>query len=219
MHQCCELSSCDGSPPSKVTQCPAAPPCSGQQVLCSVGLSLTLSRSVFLDSSRPHLAAFLPVRDLLHWLWFQLMVGNGQFSLALSESLVILMKRLVPAKIHWCHCQPNIMALPIGVMRSQEWKRKEMLERMCVVERNCDWYGLISPIVLREDHSLIKSPLNPRLYGWFAFCYLRLTSFYPCLPWHFPSKGLWPQLRNGVRVHVLIAWLWRLDLCELCNSE
>ncbi len=154
MYQCCVLSSWDGSPPSKVTQCPAAPPCSGQQVLCSVGLSLTLSRSVFLDSSRPHLAAVLPVRDLLHWLWCQLMVGNGQFSLALSESLLILMKRLVPAKIRWCHCQPNIMALPIGVMWSQEWKRKEMLERICVVERNGDWYGLISPIVLREEHRL-----------------------------------------------------------------
>lgn len=165
MHQCCVLSSCDGSPPSKVTQCPAVPPCSGQQVLCSVGLSLTLSRSVFLDSSGPHLAAVPPVRDLLHWLWCQLVVGNGQFSLALSEPLLILMKRLVPAKIRWCLCQLSVMALPIGVMGSQGLKRKEMLERICVVERNSDWYGLISPFALREDHRLIGSLLRHWLYG------------------------------------------------------
>lgn len=165
MHQCCVPSSCDGSPPSKVTQCPAAPPCSGQQVLCSVGPWLTLSRSVFLDSSGPHLAAVLPVRDLLHWLWCQLMVGNGQFSLALSESLLILMKRLVPANIRGCRCQPNVMALPVGMMGSQGWKRKEMLEIICVDERNGDWYGLISPIVIREVHRLIWSLLKLRLYG------------------------------------------------------
>lgn len=162
MHQC---SSCDGSPPLKVTQCPTAPPCSGQQVLCSVGLSLTPSRSVFLDSNGPLLAQVLPVWDLFYWMWCQLMVGNGQFSLALSESLLVLMKCLVPAKIRCCHCQPNVMALPIGMMGSQGWKRKEMY---CM--RECVWLkgmeiDMAWILPLCQGKITGRSLLKPQLYG------------------------------------------------------